>query len=52
MIHDSYLKKSGRRFQHTVEGLKDNVKGVEESMRSVKIRRAPLHSLAKAAGEY
>ena len=37
MIHDSYLKKSGRRFQHTVEGLKDNVKGVEKSMRSVKL---------------
>ena len=37
-MHD-YLKKSGIRFQHTVEGLKDNVKNVEESMKFVKIRR-------------
>ena len=33
------FEKSPENIQHIVEGLKDNVKGVEKSMRFVKIRR-------------
>ena len=51
---NDYLKKknkSGKRFQHIVRGLKDNVKGAEKSIKVREDQKEYLQNLAKAAIE-